>query len=556
MEVPWPRHCGTNGVTLSVAMAYGCILALMIYEIFATSSVAFLFSAADASSSVQKTLSSILETLSFVHEALIFPSTLLDHYLSTSMPMGNIVVISHEFRRCPLRVGDNIRLGNLLPLEMSDFDIILGMDWLTKHRATIDCHKKRVIFGDLNNPEFIYHDTSLDGPYLESHPIVRNFPDVFPDELPRLLPERKFEFTMELIPSAQSISKSPYIMAPIELKELKDKLQELLERDRFVIEFIYDILVYSNMREEHEDHLCIVLEILRRKKLYAKFSKCDFWLGQVAFLGHIVSADGIAMYPSKNEEREKSFEELKRRLVSSLVLTLPFGTGGYQIYSDVSKKGLGCVLMQHGKVIAYAFMQLKPYEYHSGKANVIADALSRKNSRIMACLKIQPEIINDLELMEVELVVDDHGVISYGNRLCVLDDSSLQEAILIEAHHSPFSIHLGSTKMYRDLKQNLWWNASDILTWKWDQIFMDFVMGLPRSFKNNDAIWVVVDRSTKSAHFFTHLERLDIEGLELIAVTNEKVAIAKENLKEARSRQKSYADRRALKFKLRIMCFL
>ncbi|GJW17341.1 reverse transcriptase [Tanacetum coccineum] len=172
-----------------------------------------------------------------------------------------------------------------------------------------------------------------------------------------------------------------------------------------------------------------------------------------------------------NEEREKSFEELKRILVSSPILTLPSGTGGYQIYSDASKKGLGCVLMPHGKVIAYASRQLKPYEvnylthdlelaavifalkiwrhylygetcdiftdhkslkyiftqkelnmrqrrwlellkdydaniqYHPGKANMVADELSRKNSGIMACLKIQPEIIKYLELIEVELVV-------------------------------------------------------------------------------------------------------------------------------------------------------
>ncbi|GKD38339.1 zinc finger, CCHC-type, retrotransposon gag domain protein, partial [Tanacetum coccineum] len=117
------------------------------------------------------------------------------------------------------------RITGLLVLALnveSDFDIILGMDWLTEHRATIDCYSKRVIFGDLNNPEFIYHgsrpgkpfkiisalkartlishgcegflasikDTSLDGPRLESHQVVRNFPDVFPDELPGLPPER------------------------------------------------------------------------------------------------------------------------------------------------------------------------------------------------------------------------------------------------------------------------------------------------------------------------------------------------------------------------------
>ncbi|GKB05116.1 putative reverse transcriptase domain-containing protein [Tanacetum coccineum] len=334
--------------------------------------------------------------------------------------MENMGAIGHKFRSSSLCVGDNIRSANLLPLEMSDFDIILGMDWLTQHQATIDYHTKRVIFGDLNNPEFIYHDsrpgkpikiisalkartlishgcegfltsikdTSLDGPRLKSHPVVQNFPYVFPDEFPGLPPEREFDFTIELIPGAQPISKDPYRMAPVELKELKDQHQELLERgfiqpsvslwgapvlfvkkkdgsgakffskidlssgyhqlcvkeqhasktsfrtryghyeflvmpfrltnapavfmdlmnrvfheylDRFVIVFIDDILVFLKTREEHEDRLHTVLQILRGKKLYAKFSKCDFWLGQVAFLGYIVSADGITMDPAKVE---------------------------------------------------------------------------------------------------------------------------------------------------------------------------------------------------------------------------------------------------------------
>ncbi|GJS65143.1 retrotransposon protein, putative, ty3-gypsy subclass [Tanacetum coccineum] len=301
-----------------------------------------------------------------------------------------------------------------------------------------------------------------------------------------------------------------FLVMPIGLTNAPTIFMDLMNRvfheylDRFVIVFIDDIMVYSKTREEHEDHLRIVLEILQQKKLYAKFSKCDFWLGQAAFLGHI------------NEEREKSFEELKRRLVSSSVLTLPSGTCGYQIYSDASKKDLGCVLMQHGKVIAYASRQLKPYEvnypthdleltalvfalkiwrhylygetcdiftdhkslkyiftqkelnmrqrrwlellkdfdaniqYHPVKANVVAGALSRKNFGILTCLKIQPKIIKDLELMVVELVVR---------------------------------------------------GSEDIPTWKWEKISIDFVMGLPRTFKKNDAIWVVVDRLTKSAHF-------------------------------------------------------
>nr|GFB48605.1 putative polyprotein [Tanacetum cinerariifolium] len=279
------------------------------------------------------------------------------------------------------------------------------------------------------------NDTTTEVPSIHDQPIVSEFPDVFPDELLGIPLVHEVEFNIELIPGAEPISKALYRMAPVELKELKDQLQELLERgfirpsvspwgapvlfvkkkdDKFVIVFIDDILVFSKSKEEHEDHLRIVLQTLRQEKLYAKFSKCEFWLSSVAFLGHIVSAEGITMDPIKveaitkwprstsvtevrsflglagyycrfvegfsrlalpltklmrkgekfvwNEEREKSFEELKQRLVSAPVLTLPSGSGGFQIYSDASKKGLGCVLMQHGKVIAYASRQLKPYE--------------------------------------------------------------------------------------------------------------------------------------------------------------------------------------------------
>ncbi|KAJ0458184.1 putative nucleotidyltransferase, Ribonuclease H [Helianthus annuus] len=411
--------------------------------------------------------------------------------------------------------------------------------------------------------------------------------------------------------------------------------------DKFIIVFIDDILVYSKSKEEHEYYLRTVLEILRQKKLYTKFSKCEFWLDQVAFLGHVVSTEGISMDPAKveaitkwptptsvtevrsflglveyyrrfvegfstialpltqllrkgvkyvwNDEREKSFQELKKRLVSALILTLPSGTGGYQIYSDASKKGLRCVLMQHNKVIAYASRQLKPYEllkdydaniqYHPGKANVVADALSRKNFGTISSLQLQPHVLTDLEKLGIgihlgdadgylarfqiepdlisciksaqqddgelwviiqnlevgkqsEFRIDKNGVVWCGKRLCVPNDSTLRESLLAEAHSSPFSIHPGSTKMYRDLRQHFWWNTMkedvaryvsrcltcqqvkaehqraggllqplDIPIWKWDDISMDFVTGLPRTFKKNDAIWVVVDRLSKSAHF-------------------------------------------------------
>ena len=160
------------------------------------------------------------------------------------------------------------------------------------------------------------------------------------------------------------------------------------------------ILIYSKRVEEHENHLRLVLQLLQEKKLYAKLKKCEFWLDSVAFLGHVVSKDGIVVDPKKVEavvewnrpnsvtevcsflglasyyrrfvegfshlampltrltqkgakfewtgKCEESFQELKRRLVSAPILTIPLGSGGFAIYSDASRKGLGCVLMQHG----------------------------------------------------------------------------------------------------------------------------------------------------------------------------------------------------------------
>ena len=167
--------------------------------------------------------------------------------------------------------------------------------------------------------------------------------------------------------------------------------------DRFVIVFIDDILIFSKSMEEHEEHLTIVFQILREKKLYAKFKKCEFWLDQVVFLGHVISKAGTSVDPSKvevvadwarptnvsevrsflghagyyrrfvegfsriaapmtqltrknakfvwTEECEKSFQELKQTLVTTPIRTIPSNLGSFVIYSDASRKGLGCVLM-------------------------------------------------------------------------------------------------------------------------------------------------------------------------------------------------------------------
>ncbi|WMV45916.1 hypothetical protein MTR67_039301, partial [Solanum verrucosum] len=161
--------------------------------------------------------------------------------------------------------------------------------------------------------------------------------------------------------------------------------------DSFVVVFIDDILIYSRGEEEHKGHLRVVLQRLREEKLYAKYEKCEFWLQEVAFLGHVVSGDGIKVDPKKTDvirnwprpltpsdirsflglasyyrrfvdECEESFQTLKERLVSAPILSLPDGLEGFVVYCDASRIGLGCVLMQSGKVIAYASRQLKVHE--------------------------------------------------------------------------------------------------------------------------------------------------------------------------------------------------
>ncbi|GKF08402.1 putative reverse transcriptase domain-containing protein, partial [Tanacetum coccineum] len=169
--------------------------------------------------------------------------------------------------------------------------------------------------------------------------------------------------------------------------------------DKFVIVFIDDILIYSKSEEEHAEHLKLTLELLKKEELYVKFLKCEFWL-------------------SKSEKAEAAFQLLKQKLCSAPILALPECSKNFVVYCDASHKGLGAVLMQREKVIAYASRQLKIHEknytthdlelravhtldqkelnmrqrrwlellsdydrkirYHPGKANVVADALSRK----------------------------------------------------------------------------------------------------------------------------------------------------------------------------------
>nr|GEY02184.1 reverse transcriptase domain-containing protein [Tanacetum cinerariifolium] len=400
---------------------------------------------------------------------------------------------------------------------------------------------------------------------LEDVPIVREFPKVFPDDLPGLPPARQVEFQIDLVPGAAPISRTPYRLAPAEIQE-------------FVIVFIDDILIYSKSRKEHEGNLKLILKLLKKEELYAKFSKCEFGyrrigrfskiarpmtkltqksvkfdleekaevvfqllkqkLGSAPILAlpegseNFVIARPMTKLTQKSvkfdleEKAEVVFQLLKQKLGSAPILALPEGSENFVVYCDASHKRLVVVLMQKEKVIAYASCQLKILSAQS-------KAKKEKNF-----------ITEDLHGMINKVEPRADGTLCLNNQSWISCYGDLRALIIYESHKSKYSIHPGSNKMYQDLKKLYWWPnmkakittyVSKCLTCakvkieyqkpsgllvrleipqqKWENITMDFVTKLPRTATSQDTIWVIVDRLTKSARFLPKREDDTLEKL-------------------------------------------
>nr|GEZ06325.1 putative reverse transcriptase domain-containing protein [Tanacetum cinerariifolium] len=298
--------------------------------------------------------------------------------------------------------------------------------------------------------------------------------------------------------------------------------------DKFMIIFIDDILIYSKRKQEHEEHLKLILELLKKEQLYAKFSKCEFWIPKVQFLGHVIDSQGLAGYCRRffegfskiaksmnkltqkkvnfdwGDKQEAAFQLINQKLCSAPILALPEGSEDFIVYCDASIKGLGTVLMQREMVIAYGSRQLKVYEknytthdlndydceirYHPGKANVVADALSRKErikllwvralvmtigldlpKQILGALTEakKPENLKseDVGGMLIENSKDPEkprkeklepradGTLCLNNRSWLPCYGDLRTLIIHESYKSKYSVHPGSDKMYQDMKQ-------------------------------------------------------------------------------------------------------
>ncbi|GJW08269.1 putative reverse transcriptase domain-containing protein [Tanacetum coccineum] len=399
----------------------------------------------------------------------VTPST-LDVSYAVEIADGRISETNIVLRGCTLGLLGHPFNIDLMPVELGSFDVIIGMDWLAKHHAVI-VYDEKIVRIPYGNEVLIVQITKKETKdkseekRLEDVPIIRDFPKVFPEDLPRLPPTRQVEFQINLVPGAAPFltlgalvlfvkKKDGYFRMCIDYRELNkltvknrypllviddlfDQLQgsrvyfkidlrfsyhqlrvqeedilktafrtryghykfqvmpfgltnalavfmDLMNQvckpflDKFVIVFIDDILIYSKTKKEHEEHLRLILRLHKKEELYAKVSKCEFWLSKVQFLGHVIDSKGIHVDPAKIESikdwaspktlteirqfLKAAFQLLKQKLCSVPILALPEGSENFMVYCDASRKGLGAVLMQRENFIAYASRQLKIHE--------------------------------------------------------------------------------------------------------------------------------------------------------------------------------------------------
>nr|GEU47144.1 reverse transcriptase domain-containing protein [Tanacetum cinerariifolium] len=317
--------------------------------------------------------------------------------------------------------------------------------------------------------------------------------------------------------------------------------------DKFVIVFIDDILIYSNDKEEHREHLKTILELLKREQLYEKFSKCNFWLESVQFLGHVIDSKGVYVDHAKitaiknwatpttptevrqflglagyyqrfiegfsliskpltkltqnnkkfewETETEEAFQTLKQKLCCAPILALPEGSNDFV-------RGWIELLRDYDCEI----------RYHPGKANVVAGALSRKERepiRVKALvMTVCPGLHDQIRNAQSKAIEKKNVKAKNIGRLIkpifeIRPDGTRSEATLLVAKIATYvskcltcaKVKAEHQRPYGLLQQ------PEIPVWKWERITIDFIIGLPRTPSGYDSIWVIVDRLTKSAHF-------------------------------------------------------
>ncbi|GJU32355.1 putative reverse transcriptase domain-containing protein [Tanacetum coccineum] len=283
-------------------------------------------------------------------ENLTTPLNKLPFPLEVEIIDDKVVVVSNVFRNVEIEIDDSTFKIDLIPIMLGVFDIVIGMDWLEKYDANILCSQKLVRVVNPQGREIIIYgdrrkDTSFEKKGVEDVSIVNEYLDVFPEYLPSIPPERQVEFRIDLVPGATPIAKTPYHLAPSEMKELMRQLQELLNK--------------GFIRPSSSQWGAPILFVKKKdgslKVDPAKIEAVMNWQDPKISQGRTLLLNGV-------ENKKKLLPLYKRYLCEAPILVIPEGTEDMVIYSDASYSGLGCVLMQRGKVISYASRQLKKHE--------------------------------------------------------------------------------------------------------------------------------------------------------------------------------------------------
>nr|GEU69209.1 hypothetical protein [Tanacetum cinerariifolium] len=439
----------------------------------------------------------------FIHLLGIEPSELGFRY-EIEIASGQLVEIDKVIKNCKIEIEGHVFDIDLIPFGHGGFDVIIG--------------------------EIV---------------VVRDFPKVFMDDLSIFSPIWEIEFRIELIPGAVSVTKSPYRLAPSELEELSGQLKELQDKDPSKIEAVKNWKAPKTPTKVRS-FLRLARYYRRPKDLVVYCNASEIALGCV-----LMQRGKVIAYSSRQLKiYEKNYTTYDLKL-GAVVFALKiwrhylYGTKSF-IYTDhkslqhiFSQKELN---MRQRRWIEFFSDYDYEIRYHLGKANVVVEALSRKErvkpKRVRAMNMTLQSSIKDRILAAQKEALDESTrlhkgldemieqrndrTLYYLDRIWVPLKGDVRTLIIDEAHKSKYFVHPRADKMYYDLRDGYWWPGikkdivkyqPEIPVWKWEEIAMDFVTKLPRTSSGHDTIWVIMDQLTKSAHFLPMREDYKMDRL-------------------------------------------
>ncbi|GKC46297.1 putative reverse transcriptase domain-containing protein, partial [Tanacetum coccineum] len=424
-----------------------------------------------------------------------------------------------------------------MPIDLGSFDVIIGMDSLAKYHAVIFYDEKIVhilfgneiliVRGDRSNNGYESRLNIISCTKTQKYFLKGYFLEVFPEDLSGIPPIRQVEFQIDLILGVAPVARAPYRLTPSEMKELVECLLE----DRPEIELSS---TESSGRRHPEDRVQNSLQplgiskLLKNEELYAKFSKCEFWIPKVQFIGHLIDGQGIHMDPAKIESI-KDWASPKT----------PTEIYQFIVADALSRKERIKPLRVRALVMIIGLYLPKQILEAQTEARKQKNLEAEDVGGMLVETSREPE---NLRKEKLELRAD--GTLCLKNRSWLPCFGDLRNLIMHKSHKSKYSVHPGFDKMYQDMKTLYWWPnmKADIATyvskcltclkvkaeyqkpsgllvqpeipwWKWDNITMDFITKLPRTSSGYDNICVIVDRLTKSAHFLPMRENDSLDKL-------------------------------------------